>query len=207
MPDCAAVQASHSRGTCCKHIMFAVEFGKRSQAASPVLILGTFHSDSCVCLAALLLQEVLVHCEQQVLRFVMSYLSTTEVEPHDAAAIWGEVRRLRPACTSSDVLCAVCQIACNCAGNRSRGSCIGQIPAVRLFLVRLCINRFCSRQRPVCRPVCCCPGSITVTRCQCKHAPGVAAYAPLMHRTENCTIINNNLFCRRSASSTSTTSC
>jgi hypothetical protein len=32
-----------------------------------------------------------VHCEQQVLRFVMSYLSTTAVEPHDAAAIWGEV--------------------------------------------------------------------------------------------------------------------
>ncbi|WIA22823.1 hypothetical protein OEZ86_009773 [Tetradesmus obliquus] len=38
--------------------------------------------------------ELLVHCEQQVLRFVMSYLSSTEVEPHDAAAIWGEVRFL-----------------------------------------------------------------------------------------------------------------
>jgi hypothetical protein len=38
-----------------------------------------------------ILQELLVHCEQQVLRFVMSYLSTTEVEPHDAAAIWSEV--------------------------------------------------------------------------------------------------------------------
>jgi hypothetical protein len=36
-----------------------------------------------------------VHCEQQVLRFVMSYLSTTAVEPHNAAAIWGEVSRLR----------------------------------------------------------------------------------------------------------------
>mgnify|MGYP001811178256 CR=1 FL=1 len=47
------------------------------------------------------MQELLVHCEQQVLRFVMSYLSSTEVEPHDAAAIWGEVSNYNAAAAAA----------------------------------------------------------------------------------------------------------
>jgi hypothetical protein len=36
-------------------------------------------------------QELLVHCEQQVLRFVMRYLATTQVNPKEIADICREV--------------------------------------------------------------------------------------------------------------------
>lgn len=39
----------------------------------------------------LLLQDLLVHCEQQVLRCVMRYLATTQLEPAEVADICSEV--------------------------------------------------------------------------------------------------------------------
>lgn len=61
------------------------------------------------CLCFIVLQELLVHCEQQVLRFVMRYLATTEVDTQDASAICSEV--------GAAVQCTlVCMPACMLAG-------------------------------------------------------------------------------------------
>jgi hypothetical protein len=87
-----------------------------------------------VCRAACLLQELLVHCEQQVLRFVMSYLSTTAVEPHDAAAIWGEVSN---SCKPKHCDNSLHQPGTSACGSSSSSSSCGgtmeQVPALLRF--------------------------------------------------------------------------
>jgi len=61
-----------------------------------------------------LLQDLLVHCEAQVLHFVLRYLAATRLEPQEAAQIAGEVGVVQSAA-------APCWPACARAEGRGRG--------------------------------------------------------------------------------------